>query len=443
MTKKIFLFCLCAFSFAMTLAQPQMPNVQIGEQKKGFGFLMAHHSRILAENAGEYIVATFGTRILLAAISSDLQVVAGDSNMNILRKITIPDTRNASLLHASYVDGNVYLLYSFTNTSIYYRAEIDTRTMALVSCGKVWNNTPRDDEKVYRWTAQSDNRLFNLLAEVSMNRVTNAPQYHQVLFDNRLEILWEKRLETPMVSDVMVDDDGIGYIFGAAYDEKERENIVIVHQLDVDDESTTAEILPVEEECRLKLLNVIDGKAVAAGYVRSAQSPAEKNYYDRMRGLSLDLRSGNVKSQVLSFSSDELNVLENKGIAKEHKSGKVDALAMINTTDSTYNPDQHVIHTFGSPALAVDTNGSILWHKPFRTVTVEGTTANFDIFRGTSTLISEGDDVYLILPDNSQTTATYDISSQVDVVKLGMLQSETRRQSCKSGHCRFLRSRYA
>lgn len=433
--KRLSLFLAAAMLAISAMAQPSMPTFRFGEANKGYDYMMSHNSHIIAEQGGELFIATWETRgILGACIPWGLQVVAVDTNMKVLRQVSLPDTRRSELVFASYVEGKVYLLYRGEYVAEYHRAVIEPKSMTLERCESVFDSMPG----TYYWTAKSDNGLFYAIADVFVHPVSKEVGHRQMLLDEKLEVLWEKRFETNMMSNLRVSDDGEVYLFGSRYDKTSHETIVVAHVLDVDDEKSVEGRVAVGEMFRLTLLNIVGGKAVAAGFIRTPESPKKKDCFDQMVGIALDIRTGDVKATTARFSSDELNVFGNKSTKKENKVGMVDALVMANsigtnyggvlllqrcwkiTTRSTKAPDVHDYYTMGSLALAVDTTGTILWRKPFRTVDGERTGQSADIpCYGDAPMMAEGDNVYVMLPEPSKTPATYDIAAAGSKIMLG------------------------
>ena len=434
--KRLLSFFAAAVLAVSAMAQPSMPTFHFGEANKGYDYMMSHNSHIIADQGSELLIATWETRgILGACIPWGLQVMAVDTNMKVLRQVSLPDTRRSVLVFANYVEGKVYLLYRGEFVAEYHRAVIDPRSMTMESCERVFDSL----SGTYYWTAKSDNGLFYALMDVFVHPVSKEVGHRQMLLDEKLEVLWEKRFETNMMSNMKVSDEGEVYLFGSRYDKNSRETIVAAHVLDVDDEKSVEGRVAIGEVHRLALLNIVNGRyAVAAGYIRTPESPKKRDCFDQMLGVSLDLRTGDLKTQTVRFSSDELNVFGNKSTKKENKVGMADALAMVNsigtsyggvlllqrcwkvTTHSTKAPDVHDYYTMGSLAFAVDTTGTILWHKPFRTVNGERTGQSADIpCYGDAPMMAKGDNVYVMLPEPSKTPATYDIASPGTKVMLG------------------------
>ena len=440
MKRLVFFFAVVMLAL-VTAAQPTMPTFRFGEMNKGVDYVMSHNSHIISDQGGELLIATWETRgILGACIPWGLQVVAVDTNMKVLRQVSLPDTRRSELVFANYVEGKVYLLYRGEYVADYRRAVIDPRSMTLESCERVFDSLPG----TYYWTAKSDNGLFYALMDVFVHPVSKEAGHRQMLLDEKLEVLWEKRFETNMMSNLRVSDEGVVYLFGSRYDKETRETIVAVHVLDVDDEKSTEGRVAIGEVQRLALLNIVGGEsplslyAVAAGYIRTPESPKKKDCFDQMVGMALNIRTGELKAKAVRFSSDELNVFGNKSTKKENKVGMADALAMVNsvgtnyggvlllqrvwkvTTHSTKSPDVHDYFTMGSLAFAVDTTGTILWHRPFRTVNVERTGQSCDIpCYGDAPMLAKGDNVYVMLPEPSKTPVTYDIASPGAKIMIG------------------------
>ena len=444
MTKRFYLFVVAAMLAYVSFAQPSMPGVRFGDVGKKYDYLMAHSSRIVSEQGGELIIATWDTWGFLGALAQKgLQVVAVDTNMEVLRQVSLPDTRMDELVFANYVDGRVYLLYRKVLSGQYHRAVVEPQSMTIESCEEVFSGAQGKNVSVYYWSAQSDNRLFYALADVVVNRMSREAAHRQLLLDEKMEVLWEKRFGTSELSNIRVSDEGEVYLFGSRYESGRQETSVVVHVLDVDDERSVVGQMSVGQVHHLSLLNIVNnGKtayAVAAGYIRTPDSPKKKDCFDKMVGLSLNLNTSEMRVQTAPFSSDELNVFGNKSTKKENKVGMVDELieggsigtpyggVMLLqrcwkvTTHSTKTPDVHDYYTMGSLALAVDTTGSILWRKPFRTVNDERTGSACDLpcYRD-APLFAEGDNVYVMLPEQPKTPETYDIAASATRIMLGV-----------------------
>jgi hypothetical protein len=207
--------------------------------------------------------------------------------------------------------------------------------------------------------------------------------------------------------------------------------------LDVNDERRVTARANVGEVFRLRLLNIVAGRAVLAGFIRTPKSPKGSDCFDKMVGMALDLETEGLRTDVVSFTSDELNVFGNMSTKKENSVGMVDNLVIAGraatsfggslllerewkiTTHSTKTPDQHDYYTMGALAFAVDTNGKIVWHKPFRSVCHEMTGQSWDLSCYLDApMRAMGDDVFVFLSESPKTPLTYDISQPAKTSKL-------------------------
>ena len=139
--KQLFSFLAAVMLAISALAQPTMPTFRFGKMNKGYDWLMSHNSHIIAHQGDEMLIATWETRGILGSILPwGLQVAAVDTNLKVLRQVTLPDTRFSEIVFANYVDGKVYLLYRGEYNAEYYRAVIEPKGMTLESCEKVFKN---------------------------------------------------------------------------------------------------------------------------------------------------------------------------------------------------------------------------------------------------------------------------------------------------------------
>ena len=414
----------------VAMAQPQMPSLRMGTMNKGLDYYMAHESQIVSANGNEIVLVTYDTRTILGAIiPKALQVVVADSNLNILRQVSIPETRMVELMAANMVDGKVYLLYANLSPARVYRAVVDLASMTIESNAFLIESLPNFDQELYRGPAKSDNGLFYAMAGLVGNSSSKETSPRQLLLDEKFELLWEKQYETYMFSDVMVNDDGVVYVFGSNYNKTSGATQMDVVILDVNDERHITAKASVGEVFRLRLLNILGNKAVAAGFIRTPKSFKNTDCFDKMVGVAIDLATNEVKTDVADFTSDELNVFGNQSTKKENSVGMVDNLVIAGrtatsfggsmllqrewkvTTHSTRNPDQHDYFTMGALAFAVDTNGKIVWHKPFRSVCHEmtGQANDYSCYLD-APIRAQGDDVYVFLTESAKAPQTYDIA---------------------------------
>ena len=120
--KRLFSFLAAVVLAISALAQPTMPTFRFGKMNKGYDWLMSHNSHIIAHQGDEMLIATWETRGILGSILPwGLQVAAVDTNLKVLRQVTLPDTRFSEIVFANYVDGKVYLLYRGEYNAEYYR----------------------------------------------------------------------------------------------------------------------------------------------------------------------------------------------------------------------------------------------------------------------------------------------------------------------------------
>lgn len=436
--KKITFLSLFLSLMALAVAQPQMPSLRTGQMAKGFDQYMAHESMIASVAENEIVIVTDETRSILGSYGSKgLQVLAADSNLNVLRQVSIPETRYCQLMAVNTVEGKVYILYMKMTAAKVFRAVVEPRSMTLESNAALTEALPGFDLEQYHWPVVSDNGLFYALVGHVANSVSKEVMPRQLLLDEKFELLWDKRFETYMVTDVAVDNDGVVYIFGGQYNKKTGETHMEMSLLDVNDERRVTARANVGEVFRLRLLNIVAGRAVLAGFIRTPKSPKGSDCFDKMVGMALDLETEDLRTDVVSFTSDELNVFGNMSTKKENSVGMVDNLVIAGraatsfggslllerewkiTTHSTKTPDQHDYYTMGALAFAVDTNGKIVWHKPFRSVCHEMTGQAWDLSCYLDApMRAMGDDVFVFLSESPKTPLTYDISQPAKTSKL-------------------------
>lgn len=439
--KKTILLSMVVMLGLAAMAQPQQPTLRSGQWNKGVDHLMAYNSRIAAVGDNEVLMATWSTRSFLGVqMVKGLQVVAVDTNMQVLRQVELPEGKACQLVFCTYVEDSVYVLYRHEYEARYYRAVVEPKSMTVVRCDSISTGLSGKNLEAYRWTAKSDNGLFYAVASVFGNTVMKEALSRQLLLDEKLQVLWEKRYESRLVSDMTVDDEGVVRLFGYRYDKSRGEITVEVATLDVDSEQKASGTARVGEVHRMCLLNMAGPVAVAAGYLRSPQSDKNSDEFDQMIGLAFDTRTREVRTESVRFTSDDWNVFMNKPTKNTKTKEKIDALVLAGrtatdyggalllqrcwkiTTHSTKNPDVHDYYTWGSLVLAVDTTGHILWHKPLRTVYRETTGQASDIPTYTdAVLMAEGDNVYAMLPESAKTPTTYDISRPADQIRADMV----------------------
>lgn len=436
--KKVAFLSLFLSMMLVAVAQPQMPTLRTGQMAKGFDQYMAHEGMIASVAENEIVFVTNETRSILGSYGSKgLQVVATDSNLNVLRHVAIPDTRFGQLMAVNMVEGKVYILYWRLESVKVFRAVVEPRSMTLESNAALTEALPGFDLEQYHWPAKSPNGLFYALVGTMANKTSKETAPRQLLLDEKFELLWDKQYETYMATDISVNDDGVVYIFGSKYNGKTGETHLEVSILDVNDEKRIMARANVGEVFRLRMLNVVGNKVVAGGYIRTTKSPKNTDCFDKLVGMALNLETEELKTDVADFTSDELNVFGNLNTKKENTVGMVDNLVIAGraatsfggslllqrewkiTTHSTKNPDMHDYYTMGALAFAVDTNGKIVWHKPFRSVCHEVTGQSWDLSCYLDApMRAQGDDVYVFLSESSKTPQTYDIAQPAKSAKL-------------------------
>lgn len=384
--KKIFL--LLALMTAVTV-WAQMPSVTFGKTSKDLNYASMNSSQVVAETGEGLLVVVPGTRamILGATTTNDhIYLRMMDRDGKTLREVLLPGTEKNTVfgislpspVAATLVDGRAYLAYRSHGKLL--RTVVDPATMEVLSSGEVTDVNV--GEMIHMTRTYSPNREYVAMEVAS----TNSSQL--ILLDETLQPLWVKNGGT--YGWLRPDNQGNVYVGGTKVDQKGTHLTLTMHRTDG---QIVEEKVDLPQMVDVQFLNADNGVMVAMGLVACDEQNKKDRYttFDRIAGFAFDFESRQAKVSMDNFTSDELNNFANLSTKKPNKVGKADCLRVHRTLATTFGGVAVVDRTWqvttrdmktgatytdyynmGTLVMAVDKEGRILWHVPFRNYTKEG-----------------------------------------------------------------------
>lgn len=416
--KKLSLF------FAMMMAVvvwAQMPTIQFGETSKDLNHASMFHANVIAQTDEGVLAVVPHTRTIMknSVISGRYFLRMIGKSGQTLREVVLPGTEKTQVFGeiipleftATLADGKAYLAYLVDGKLL--RTVIDPATMQVISSDPMADIEVSDIMHLSR--SYSPNRDFIAMTVASQN-------YAQVLLlDETLQPLWVK--STNILGWVYADNQGNVYLASTNVNDNGTRLSLNMHTADgqlVEESATFPQAMDV------KFLNADNGVVVAMGVVAcDVQSDKDRFVtFDRIAGIAYDFTSRQAKINLENITSDELNVFANLSTKKPNKVGKADGLtvrrtlvtsfggvALIDRCWSVTHHDGSMTYTDhysqGTLVMAVDKEGRILWHRPFR-IFIKENPSN----RMTSTpqLFEQGDNIYFLRVD-TYGIPSYDITN--------------------------------
>lgn len=425
------LFLLLVMSSFLVVAQSSSPSYRAGELNKGLSNLQAQDCWILSKDHVEVVALTYDVR--LGTWKKGFEIMVLDTNANVIRSVELPETSfRSSVITANYVDGMAYVILE-VEPFVYQRMAVDTKSMSVVSVETLFEERSNKDFMSACMSAKSDNNLFYALNIVWYNKQTDEVFFRQQLLDEKLQLLWEKTYNTLPVFGMKVSDDGELMLLASSYYSDDNRTIIEASFLDVDGESRVEAELCGGETHDLRLMNVVGDWAVCGGLM--VANGKRDDIYDSMIGMAFNIRTGEVRRHMLPFTEADVNVLHASKLDKNRKEkyaadlycDEVCATAYggayccrrswVHVVRYTDGREIYTSHTNGSILFAVDTNGLILWHKPFRTYYVEGTSEH--VYANLLT-VSDGETVYFICPERKNAPNVYNVQENDSHIKMNI-----------------------
>ncbi|MCR4827932.1 MAG: hypothetical protein K5864_00535 [Bacteroidales bacterium] len=346
-----------------------------------------------------------------------VKLVRYDDNLKKNGTLKLEALHNKDVLQISIVDGKMYLLV------LDRKGRKDKAGLALgLSCCivdleamemKEMKLLGQMDREGQVMVARSADKAFYAVA--SQQWGYNIDNAHVWLYDNRFEVLWDRVVDCGTVSDIAVSDDGEVSLASVS------KNRAIMTIVDVEDYVMGSVELGDNPAYSASLLMSDKNHIVVGGLLAQAVKKGDKvvNYIvSGYYGAALDLRTGKSQAEYRLFTDEELSVLSNAHIDKNHKKdrGYTDIHCRARTSTSYggamllgmaykeviemrnqngMTTTQIFYRAFGSVLFGVDTTGAITWSRPMRRLAY---TKDYNFVN--EILVSRGDMCYLLMNEN-------------------------------------------
>lgn len=395
-------------------AMAQMPAFRTGKFNKSMNYIESGEARVVSYEGNEVVMATNSTiSVLGMKAANSIQALVTDTNLNVLRQVNISGTGYLDdVVYANKVDGSLYILIRNRVFHNYRRVEVDLKSMTVIKVEDIIinhatdskrpivavNNSDRIGDKntaQVSWYAKSDNNDYYGIVSIRINTVTNETAQQQFLLDNKFQPLWTKQYDVRTIDDLTVDNNGVMYTLGTIYNTDKQKTLVCMSQLDVDNEQTIEQEYAEGMIAHLKIVNVQNGRVVAAGPAIHEITP-NKRTFDKLLAVSINTRDRSMKTATYDLSIEDMCVFNNSDFIPTRKAVYPEFIQMTHSV-STDNgglalfqkswdifhyggssPDYHERCICGTVMMSIDSLGNIGWTKNFRSNYFEKTSFGED-----------------------------------------------------------------
>lgn len=405
--------------------------------EKGFNMMSADATHVLGECGGEVVAVAHVARGVIT-LYKDYEVLAIDKT-GAIRSVELPDTKHCDLLAATLVDGQVHVLMAGTDKNQFSisRAAVNVAGMKITTpLTPIYSETLAKSDLPYYLSAQSPSGDFVALYAGIYRNASKDFRAKEVLLDNTLGELWTKQYPLAAVNALRVTDDGQVQTMSYYCNEKENRSGFRFGLLDENGEDVQETTFTSTKIENCRLLNCINGKFVVAGLLVDKKNSG----FSGLCGLAYDMKSRDARMSTSPFTDEEANVLENRPLRSNMKRSAVTAgLTPMSsaatdfggacsfsriytvTTTGAGAPNSTDYYVTGTLAVAVDTDGHIMWRKPFRMAMKEPEHTYF-IHAG---LCAKGSTVYLVQSEPAKGGLVYDIAATAKMKAVNGFKART------------------
>lgn len=419
---------LLLFVAVLATAGAQTLNYTNGSENKKIKLPQVSNMHIVGQQDGLLLGVTDKyTTFLKNHIKKEIMVVALDENMNIVRSIELPETKDSYTQTATYFEGKVYLLTSRKEkTSTYYeRTVVDATTMQKVGeTTTIYTYTSERKDQSFQWIEQSPNGTLSGLIHITTSRKSDKFEAVQILLDEEMNIEWQRDYAIYSLSNMLVTDDGeiitIGYSGG-------KTGSVYISVLN------EANAFDFEEPTNLKIKDVRlagykDGKILGVGFGINASKDDAVQYF----GIAADIKSQRVNIGYQTLTDQECNILANIDLSKKSRGVYTDILFLKHCQPTEYGAvatiqTRMIVETcnqnggcsiksysYGTLIFGIDNDGNVAWHHGIRKSMKQN---------GYPTLLTdavcvEGSDVYLLQSESPKWAPVYNVEKKAKTQKM-------------------------
>lgn len=364
------------------------------------------------------------------------QLVVTNQNLEALRLVEIPDSRNAKVLTAA-IDGNTATVImtddSKKERTLVLRHTVDLTTGTVGTVPDTLQNITygRKDECMVWGTTSPDGKLIAL---VSIVVFTQQKQYHSEisLLSANGDELWGKEFALGSMSNLFVTNEGRIVTFGIEPEGEETHFIFnVLSQYKDAAYSVAVKCDPIRE---MKLVNVIGNHALVLGTINPPEKDPAKNFTGGTIGLSFDIDHAALTGFFMRpLQNEDMNILYNKKTKKMQRDQYADHVETLAYTPTPFGAAMVVSRCFtetitddagdlvearksvGLHMVAIDTLGKVKWIRNFR---------RNDISKGTDYLLGVGltttnKGLALVKAEHPKFPATYDIANDAKKYVVG------------------------
>lgn len=438
--KKSFLFILVILSLSfVSRAQVSISDIPLSDDFNTYGVA---RTTVVGEIVGEFDneVVTVVHPENAMGISKDFEVQTIGKNGE-MHSVRLKGTRQDGLVAATITDDVLHMLLAKITRSQFTVSRV---SVSLLDMEVITPFTPVYSEKTevtdtaFYWVGKSPDGDFVGLVCGAFHKSPEGFQGYAMMFNNDLDTLWTRKYTRGNPKDLKVDNEGEMLVMSYKTDfETGRTNF----RFGVFDEEGVEEQEAQLDDGNLltvKMLNYINGKFVLMGLPLSHQDKYGNMHYAAISGLVYDMDKQLLTQSLHFFTKDEANVLENRSLDYPRE-GRIVAnnLQPMSTTATVYggavalarlyfdvrgmSTPSFYFYTTGALVAAIDTNGDFLWCRPFRNYVTTTSTRQYMRYG----LCAQGDNVCLLLSENSECGSAYDISTPAPVKVLGAFKVRT------------------
>ncbi len=400
-------------------------NYSIGTEDKKIKWPQVNGMIIVGQQDGLTLgVTNRYTRVINNYIKREIMVVALNDNMNTVRSIEIPDTKDRYAQTATFYEGKIYILTSRKEKgNVYYeRIAVDPATMQQIGEIKsIYTYTSERKDDSYQWIEQSPNGTLSALVHITTNRKSDKFEAVEIMLDEEMNIEWRRDYPIYSLTNMMVTDDGEIITLGSG---KAGVYISVLNESNSIDiqEKTSVTVT------NTKLIGYKDGKILGIGIGVNRDDKNDIQYF----GISADVKKQEINIGYQSLTDADKNVFRNNDIGRKAYTPGFETLDLLHCQPTDFGGVATIqcrwavetcnqnggcsitSYISGILIFGVDQNGDIVWHHAIRSAQKQ----NGLFSHLTNALCVEGNDVYFLTAESPKWPTHYTIEKKVKFKKM-------------------------
>ena len=360
--------------------------------------------------AGEMDGLIIGVNTNYKRLNFCMQAIAIDENSNIVRNLDIPGTKNDSPLAANLYDGKIYILSkrfeTFSTSYTYMRYVIDAETMTLIGePTEVLEITSKSTSANYSWSARSKDGSLTAIINISTTPKGEKYEATEILFDEEMNIEWQRDYPIYSLSSMFVTDDGEIVTIGRSKGKGPHTlYFSVLNENDIQYLSKQTKLYVYDTY----IVSYKDSRILVMGFGTTTDSKNDKeiNYF----GMSVNVETEESEIHYKGFDNTDNNIFYDTKIGKSAKPITINQISLnkcIATEYGAVGTIQNYLYksSIGILVFALDNHGNIIWKRDIR---FNMKRSNGEVRSG-FTIAAKGSNVYLTMSEDPKSPKQYTI----------------------------------